>query len=29
LLPGSTAAFAGVEAATNLVITDYWPVPPR
>jgi hypothetical protein len=29
LLPGSTAAFAGVEAATNLVITEYWPVPPR
>ena len=29
VLPGSTAAFAGVEAATDLVITDYWPVPPR
>jgi len=29
LLPGSTAAFAGVEAASDLVVTDYWPVPPR
>ncbi len=28
ILPGSTAAFAGVEAATGLVVTDYWPVPP-
>jgi predicted MPP superfamily phosphohydrolase len=25
---GSTAAYAGVEAATDLVVTDYWPVPP-
>jgi len=28
ILPGSTAAYAGVEAATGLVVTDYWPVPP-
>ncbi len=28
ILPGSTAAYAGVEAATDLVVTDYWPVPP-
>jgi hypothetical protein len=28
VIPGSTAAYAGVEAATDLVITDYWPVPP-
>ena len=28
ILPGSTAAIAGVEAATDLVVTDYWPVPP-
>jgi len=27
IIPGSTAAIAGVEAATNLVVTDYWPVP--
>ena len=27
-LPGSTAAYAGVQAATDLVVTDYWPVPP-
>jgi hypothetical protein len=27
ILPGSTAAFAGVEAANDLVVTDYWPVP--
>jgi len=29
LLAGSTAAYAGVEAATDLIITDYWPVPSR
>jgi predicted MPP superfamily phosphohydrolase len=29
ILPGSTAAIAGVEAATGLVVTDYWPVPPN
>ena len=29
LVSGSTAAFAGVEAASDLVVTDYWPVPPR
>jgi len=29
LLSGSTAAYAGVEAATDLIVTDYWPVPPR
>lgn len=29
LLPGSTAAYAGFEAAKDLIITDYWPVPPR
>lgn len=28
VIPGSTAAYAGVQAATDLVITDYWPVPP-
>ena len=28
ILPGSTAAYAGVEAATDLVVTDYWPLPP-
>ena len=28
VIPGSTAAYAGVEAATDLIITDYWPVPP-
>jgi len=28
IVPGSTAAFAGIEAARDLVITDYWPVPP-
>ena len=28
IIPGSTAAFAGVEAATDLVVTDYSPVPP-
>jgi uncharacterized protein len=28
MLPGSTAAYAGVEAATGLIVTDYWPVPP-
>jgi hypothetical protein len=28
VLPGSTAAYAGVEAARDLVVTDYWPVPP-
>ena len=28
VLPGSTTAYAAAEAANDLLVTDYWPVPP-
>ena len=28
VLPGATGAYAAAEAARDLIVTDYWPVPP-